>query len=359
PVDWILKAHITVMILAYVVCFPVGAILGLVKHRLHVPVQAVGTGLTALGYILGHSHGGRRFEESAHSANAWIMLYALMAQVGLGVVLKVYRDPSSKLRSGFRIAHSLLGLAHPVLAYIQIVFGAITWNSFCADDHKGNCLAHFIMGSSFAWYGVFCLWAASQLGRAWLGARGELSGRYKSLEYYEGWLIACWGLVNSLTEHTWGGQWFHNDIQHTAMGVLWLLGGLASILLTHHRPSLRSPLPAIVILLTGVAMAAHAQHSMIGTMVHGFFGKAIGLAAVFRLIEVIVDGGGRAQGQTRTLMALKLLSSLFLILGGFLFSSSQEEALAYVDHSILDAPSYMLMTTCLAFLVYGYAQGLI
>lgn len=61
-------------------------------------------------------------------------------------------------------------------------------------DHTGQCLAHFIMGSSFVAYGIILL-LFLRVGGPWLLRQG------KSPEWYDSWVIMIWGIVNTFTEH--------------------------------------------------------------------------------------------------------------------------------------------------------------
>lgn len=61
-------------------------------------------------------------------------------------------------------------------------------------DHTGQCLAHFIMGSSFVAYGIILL-IMLRVGAPFLLKRG------RSQEWYDSWVIMLWGIVNTFTEH--------------------------------------------------------------------------------------------------------------------------------------------------------------
>jgi hypothetical protein len=86
-------------------------------------------------------------------------------------------------------------------------------------------------------------------------------------------------------------------------GILWFTGGLLGLLLS--RKNQRSVVPSIMyvltipspnsrsdstydsIILTGWAMANHAQALMISTAVHSTFGYTLMLAGVTRIIEIV------------------------------------------------------------------------
>lgn len=61
-------------------------------------------------------------------------------------------------------------------------------------EATGQCLAHFIMGSSFVAYGILLL-LSLRVGGPWLLRQG------KSQEWYDSWVIMLWGIVNTFTEH--------------------------------------------------------------------------------------------------------------------------------------------------------------
>jgi hypothetical protein len=78
------------------------------------------------------------------------------------------------------------------------------------------------MGSSFIAYGAV-LAIMLLLGQEWLVRRN------KSQEFFDSAVIGAWGytfrlhvsyprLVNTFTEHRFGSNWSHKDLQHTSMG---------------------------------------------------------------------------------------------------------------------------------------------
>lgn len=210
-------------------------------------------------------------------------MFFLAAQVMLGIYLKLHieRGIHGRIRRVFVILHGVLGKAMPVLSWVQMLFGGITALGFCRDDHLGQCLAHFIMGSAFIAYGIL-LTILLLVGQYWLRRTG------RSQEFFDSLVIAAWGCVNTFTEHRWGGPWVHNDLQHTTMGIVWWCAGLLGIWLSRKRNGRpkRNLIPAIVIGLTGYAMSGHPQHSMISTMIHKIFGYTLMAAGLTRIIEI-------------------------------------------------------------------------
>lgn len=251
PVDTALWVHIGVQAFTWLAVFPLVMVLGLVRHRLHVPLGTVALLITALGYLLGFAHKGRQFPHSAHSPMGTILIFYLGAQFVLGVYLKLHRQIFGKhVHIALLFLHGILGRLFPVLGWTQCLLGIVAFRGWCRGGRLGQCLAHYIMGSSISAYGVILIISLSSGGTAWLARRKQAQ------EHYEAWLIFLWGMFNTFTEHH-GGPWTHKDLQHTMMGVLWWIGGAAALWQTRHGQ--RSVFPSLILLLTGWAMSAHSQ----------------------------------------------------------------------------------------------------
>lgn len=235
------------------------------------------------GYFLGHAHGGRQFAPNLHAAFASVLMIILAIQVIFGIYLRLHlqKGINARLRKYVVTGHGVLGKALPVVSWVQMLFGGITALGFCRDDHLGQCLAHFIMGSAFIGYGII-LTIILLAGQFWLRRTG------RSQEFFDSLLIATWGCVNTFTEHRWGGPWVKNDLQHTSMGILWWCAGLLGVWLSRKRDGSpkRNLIPGIVILITGWAMSAHPQGLELSTHVHTVFGYTLMAAGATRIIEI-------------------------------------------------------------------------
>lgn len=207
----------------------------------------------------------------------------LAIQVVFGIYLRLHlqKGINARLRKYVVIGHGVLGKALPVVSWVQMLFGGITALGFCRDDHLGQCLAHFIMGSAFIGYGII-LTIILLAGQFWLRRTG------RSQEFFDSLLIATWGCVNTFTEHRWGGPWVKNDLQHTSMGILWWCAGLLGVWLSRKRDGSpkRNLIPGIVILITGWAMSAHPQGLELSTHVHTIFGYTLMAAGATRIVEI-------------------------------------------------------------------------
>lgn len=232
---------------------------------------------------MGHAHKGRQFATNIHASFANVLMLLLIVQVALGVYLRLHLEKGfqGRIRRYFVIGHGVLGKAMPLVSWAQILFGGITSMGFCRDDHLGQCLAHFIMGSAFIAYGIV-MTILLLVGQFWLRRTG------RSQEFFDSLIIAIWGCINTFTEHRWGTAWVHNDLQHTTMGVIWWCAGLLGMWLSRKRNGRpkRNLVPAIVILLTGYAMSAHPQNLPLSTMVHTVFGYTLMAAGLTRMIEI-------------------------------------------------------------------------
>ena len=207
----------------------------------------------------------------------------LLAQIVFGAYLKLHLEKGihSRIRKYILSTHGVIGKLMPVVSWVQMLFGGITAMGYCQGDHLGQCLAHFIMGSAFIGYGII-MTILLLVGQFWLRRTG------RTQEFFDSILITAWGIVNTFTEHRWGGPWVGNDLQHTSMGVVWWCAGLVGIWLSRSRGGRprRNLIPGIVILITGWAMSAHPQHLPLSTMVHTVFGYTLMAAGATRIIEI-------------------------------------------------------------------------
>lgn len=232
---------------------------------------------------MGHGHKGRQFAPNIHAKFSASPMIMLIAQIGFGIYLKLHLEKGfhGRIRPYLANFHGLMGKAMPVVSWVQMLFGGITALGFCHDDHFGQCLAHFIMGSAFIAYGIL-LTIILFAGQFWLRRTG------RSQEFFDSLIITVWGVINTFTEHRWGQPWSHGDMQHTSMGVIWWCAGMLGLWLSRSRDGQprRNLLPALVLFLTGYAMASHHQHLEISTQIHAIFGYTLMAAGAARVVEI-------------------------------------------------------------------------
>ncbi|KAG6872908.1 hypothetical protein C0995_005314 [Termitomyces sp. Mi166 len=392
PTDAILWIHIFLQTVVWGILFPIGMVLGITRSRWHVPLQSTGFLLTIGGYILGHSHKGRQFLPSAHGKFASILFVPIAAQLLLGIYLKLHIHEKT-LRPWAVRAHGVLGKAWPILGWVQMLFGALAYRSYCRGDNLGQCLAHYIMGSGFIAYATIMA-IILLVGEAWVRRSG------RSLEWWDSWVIMLWGIgelfsifitasysnllhleVNTFTEHR-GSIWSVKDMQHTILGVLWWAGGLLGIFLS--RNNQRNVIPGIIIILTGWAMSDHAQALMISTKVHATFGYTLMLAGFTRIIEVCffvpkyspevdddstsdhtlaersprlpptTDVSSSESAKAAASRSFRHLPPFLLVAAGLLFMSATDEELDFVHDNQMDHVTYILIMFSIAFFMYTF-----
>ncbi|GBE86676.1 hypothetical protein BKA93DRAFT_769428 [Sparassis latifolia] len=380
PVDAILWIHIFLQAAIWGVLFPVGMVLGMTRSRWHVPLQSAGFALTAAGYVLGHSHGGRAFLAGAHGIMANILFVPIVLQLFLGIYLKLHIHEETIRPWAVRL-HGIVGKSYPVLGWTQMLFGAIAFRGYCRGDNLGQCLAHYLMGTGFIAYGTI-MSILLLVGEAWVRRSG------RSPEWWDSWVITLWGIVNTFTEHHGPvfAAWSVKDMQHTILGVLWWAGGALGIFLS--RNNQRSVVPSGIIFLTGWAMSEHAQALMLSTQVHAVFGYTLMLAAVTRLIEVcfivpkfypipsveVSDGdshsehtladngredGNVGSGKVATVKAFRHLPPFLLVSAGLIFMSATDEELDFVHDEGMDHVTYILIMFSVSFILYTLIISLI
>ncbi|CEG82589.1 hypothetical protein RMATCC62417_16640 [Rhizopus microsporus] len=347
PIGLIMTLHIAFMVTSFGILYPLGMVLGLAKNKWHVPTQVLASTLFVIGYFLAHAHNGRNYEP--HIAHRWfadIVIWTVLIQFGLGVYLKLHLEKNihGRIRPALVKVHKITGAAIPVIGYVQIVLGVIASLGFC---YGGQCLAHFIMGSSFVGYGILLL-LSLRVGGPWLLRRGQ------SQEWYDSWVIMLWGIVNTFTEHRWGQPWNHGDYQHTSMGIIWWAAGLVGIVLS--RNGKRSVIPSVLIILTAVSFQGHAQHVANSGAIHSYFGYMLMAGGLSRIIEICFIW---KEGQYDTISPWQYLPPLTLILSGLLFMGSTEEQLGLLAYMGIDISSYMNVLLSFGFVVFLFAFCLI
>ncbi|BGP16426.1 hypothetical protein JCM10213_004018 [Rhodosporidiobolus nylandii] len=350
PMDSVLKWHIGIQILCWGILFPAGMVLGITRSRFHVPLQSVTIVLTLCGNYLGHHHAGRSFHMTAHAHAAGYLRWYLVLQTLFGVFLKLHIMEGTVLRRSVVVAHGVVGKSFPLVGWTQMLFGGIAANGFCFGEHFGQCLAHFIMGSGFIAYACILL-IMLRVGAGWLARRKV------SQEYLDSWVIMVWGIINTFTEHNFlkPGQsaWTHKDLQHTSLGVLWWAGGALGIFLG--RKGKRNVVPAIIIAMTGYAMANHGQSLEFSTDVHKFFGASLMAAGAARVVEVcfvLKDAPTPEVTSTTGPKAFQHLTPFFLTLSGLSFLSATEEQMQWLAGSVMDSTTYSILLFSGAFAIY-------
>ncbi|KAF1915499.1 hypothetical protein BDU57DRAFT_596003 [Ampelomyces quisqualis] len=358
PIDSTLWVHILIQSMAWGIIFPTGMVLGIIRSKWHVPVQTLGSLLAVVGYFLGHKHKGRQFTKNIHARFVPYIMLMLIAQIAMGIYLKLHLEKGihGKIRKIVLKGHGFVGKAMPIVTWVQFVFGGITALGFCRADHTGQCLAHFIMGSAFIAYGIILI-ILLLVGQVWLRRTG------RSQEFFDSLVIAAWGCVNTFTEHRWGHEWAHNDLQHTSMGIVWWAAGLVGVWLSRTRDGRpkRNLIPGMVIFVTGWAMSSHPQHLPISTMIHTVFGYTLMAAGAARVIEIafVLKDRSAMTPDGSDPNSFQYMTPFLLIAGGFLFMGATEEQMQILHDASVTHVSYVLILFSVAFLMFLFVNMLV
>ncbi|KAG0173412.1 hypothetical protein DFQ28_001587 [Apophysomyces sp. BC1034] len=202
------------------------------------------------------------------------------------------------------------------------------------------------MGSSFVGYGILLL-ISLRVGGPWLLRRG------KSQEWYDSWAIMLWGIVNTFTEHRWGHPWNHGDYQHTSMGIIWWIAGMAGVFFSRHGQ--RTVIPSVLIILTAVAFQGHAQHVPNSAQVHSYFGYLLMAGGISRIIEICFVW----KEGVFTITPWQYLPSMMLMMAGVMFMGATEEQLYLLNTLDIDPSSYSNVLLAFALAIFLFVAVLI
>ncbi|QRW05336.1 membrane protein [Ceratobasidium sp. AG-Ba] len=232
--------------------------------------------------------------------------------------------------------------------------GGAVYTGICRGNYLNGCLAHFIKGSIFFWYGILTwaryLGAWSDRGWAW----NRTTTKRVSAEMVESFVIALYGATNTWMERFGaqpGDPYTTKQIQHISIAVMFWFAGLVGMALessTFRRllantsvignPRARgqpiaeppsytgsfNPFPALVIGITGAAMSAHHQNYVFQVQVHALWGNLLTAFAVIRCLTYFFVWLRPARSILPSRPPTEALAGFFLSTGGLAFISSSE-----------------------------------
>ncbi|RSH88825.1 hypothetical protein EHS25_003053 [Saitozyma podzolica] len=268
-----------------------------------------------------------------------------------------------------------------VIAYVVLLTGIAIYTGMCRGSYINGCAAHYIKGSIFFGYGVLTfaryLGAYADLGWAW--NRRPSGSKACSAEMVECAVIFVYGITNTWMERFGaapGDPYTVKQVQHISIAIMFWFAGLSGILLeskTVRRilgavvaggrkgvaepPSYAfsfNPLPALVIAVTGLAMAAHHQDYVFQVEIHSLWGVLLAGGSVFRLLTYFflwlrppVESSLPSRPPT------ELLTSFGYAAGGIVFILSDEEiAFAAMRAGYDDMMAFLNFTIALTCLVF-------
>ncbi|KAK8076124.1 hypothetical protein PG994_003396 [Apiospora phragmitis] len=290
------------------------------------------------------------------------------------LVGKIAGKISSRAWKFLLLGYNIIDRTILILGYIALTTGIVTWARFFEGHEVFGGLAHWIKGGVFFWLGLFYLgrWAGSfgELGWAWNVRPKQSTQKWRpSAEFVEGGLIFFYGATNIFLEHLGNADqpFSAQDLEHVSITVLFIGGGLLAMLVestrirellnmtvtdaadahpdhTHseeERDALQAPkqyefsinpIPALVIMLTGIMMSSHTQQSQLSSMVHKQWGNLLSAAALHLRAAVPQAPEVHYAFPSPT----ELLTSFGLIAGGVIFCASSSDTVAGMVHYDLD-----------------------
>jgi len=293
---------------------------------------------------------------------------------------------SAKLAAIGNILFAVAERALVFAGFTQVLSGIAIYTGGCRGGHVNICLAHLIKGGIFWCYGLLTfarfLGAFAEFGWAW---NRSPSGNTYSAEFVESLVIFCYGASNTWMERFGvkaGDPFTTRQIQHISIALMFWFAGLigmgieskrirkwlASSALTSTKMSMSfqgaildppsysgsfNPFPALVIGVTGAAMAAHAQAYVFAVQIHELWGNLLVAFAVLRFLTYFFLWLSPPQSILPSRPPTEALGSFFLACGGLVFMFSTEEvtiaALRRGRDDVMMFLNVAVAMTCFAF----------
>ncbi|KAK1999635.1 hypothetical protein LX36DRAFT_655242 [Colletotrichum falcatum] len=295
------------------------------------------------------------------------------------ILAKVAGKISSRVWKVMLFVYNLVDRVILPLGFVALCLGIVTYGRFFEGNGIFSGLAHWIKGGIFFWLGLLTLgrWTGSfgEVGWAWNVRPKRANGKWRpSAEFVESALIFVYGSTNIFLEHlgNWGGGYSAQDLEHISITVLFIGGGLVGMLIEssrirdflnttvvnaavvtpertyddEERETLQppkqyefsiNPIPALVILLLGIMMSSHTQHSMVSSMVHKQWGNLLMGASFARGFTYVIMYLKPPQSVLPSRPPTELLAAFGLISGGIIFMASASDTIEGMEHYNLDA----------------------
>ena len=222
------------------------------------------------------------------------------------------------------------------------------------------------------------------------GVVSSRKARIPSAEFVESFVIFLYGSTNVFLEHlaAWGKAWSPMDLEHISITIMFFGGGLCgmlvestrvrellnSVILTspaaqgprHVRDNLAppksysnsmNPFPGLVILLLGLMMSSHHQHSQISTTIHQQWGMLFMGFALARGLTYIIMWIAPPSSYLPSRPPTELISSFCLITGGVIFMASNRNTVDSLEHHGIHAT--FLLTVTVGFTSFLMAWAII
>ncbi|WRT68496.1 uncharacterized protein IL334_005472 [Kwoniella shivajii] len=239
-----------------------------------------------------HEHGEEHEQEPEHIQPIWS------------------REKSTGIKRAAEIVLTWIRRSQIIIAYVVFLTEFTEYTGMCRAGLINSCAAHYIKGSIFFWYGVLTfaryLGAYADLGWAWNKRPGGVG---ITAEMIECSVIFTYGITNTWMERFGSSPedpYTVKQVQHISIAIMFWFAGLSGILLesrwvrkvmgsfisggrrdVHEPPTYAfsyNPLPALVIGVTGLAMAAHHQEYVFQVSIHSLWGILLAGGSLFRLL---------------------------------------------------------------------------
>lgn len=301
----------------------------------------------------------------------------------------VLRFTTPRASTAIRISQIVLEKLLLLLGFFALTTGFVNYGGIFRGMQVFSGAAHFAKGGIFFWYGLLTLgrWmgAFSEFGWAWnLRPSHPSVARWKtkvpSAEFTESFVIWLYGASNVFLEHldNPGGAWRAQDLEHVSITLLFFGGGLLGMLIESSRvreflnttvvvqkaelaadasrfavadPSAAeelweqpstyniplNPLPGLVIMLLGIMMSSHHQHSMVSTMMHSQWGTLFVAFALARGVTYITMFLRPPTSHFPSRPPSELIAAFCLTAGGLIFMVSASDTVYAIESNGLDA----------------------
>ncbi|KXN86383.1 hypothetical protein AN958_10245 [Leucoagaricus sp. SymC.cos] len=285
------------------------------------------------------------------------------------------------------VAFTVLERALVFAGFGQLLTGIVIYTGGCRENYENGCLAHLIKGGIFWCYGLLTfarfLGSFAEFGWAW---NRVPFGEPVTAEFVESFVIFSYGITNTWMERFGanpGDPFTTKQIQHISIAVMFWFAGLVGMGIESKRvrkwlaasifnpaasltnvpqdtitepPSYSgsfNPFPALVIGVTGAAMAAHFQTYLFQVQIHALWGNLLVGFSVLRCLTYFFLWLGPPRSILPSRPPTEALGSFFLACGGLVFMFSTEEVtLAAMRRGREDVMMFLnvaVAITCLAF----------
>lgn len=209
-----------------------------------------------------------------------------------------------------------------------------------------------------------------EYGWAWnirppVGVVSARKARIPSAEFVESFVIFLYGSTNVFMEHmaAWGKPWSPMDLEHVSITIMFFGGGLCGMLVESTKvrnllnsvmltsPAARgpqpvrenlippktysfpmNPFPGLVILLLGLMMSSHHQHSEVSTTIHKQWGTLFIGFAIARAVTYILTYISPPSSYLPSRPPSELISAFCLISGGIIFMASNRDTVNALEY---------------------------